>query len=253
MDPKYTLQWIKDRGELLDGFINTSCSNNGFGVSPGEDANTTGIRLYERIFVINNPNIRGGKMGVLLMDTQGLWDSTTANNFNHIIIGLSCMLSSYLVLNNKGIITSQFLENIANPIDFIHGLIDISKPFQQMDILIRDCPDFDIHNNTIQEYLSISDNLKRTLLTDQSFKIPMNRINSHFKSFNTSCLPYPGRIDSLGYDGNMNAIDESFLLFMGYYIEEIFLKGEPLMVDNRMVNGELFIKYDFILYFKIIF
>ena len=71
----------------------------GFEVRGGVEAVTQGIDLWSKPYIIKRRD--GSKMCLILMDTQGLWDKKTLNSFNCILFGLSSVLSSYAIFNQK--------------------------------------------------------------------------------------------------------------------------------------------------------
>ena len=234
---------MKGKGEVMNGFKNTSAANSGFSVSPGATPNTTGIRLWKKVFVINRPDVEGGKLGIVLMDTQGLWDSNTDNKTNCSIYGLSCMLASHLILNSKGVIDSEFMKNVASLMEFSNDMNDKDKSFQHLDILLRDYPEFSENWTNSKEYLSVCNQAKEELEDSHAMKESTKTIKSFFQSFDTFCLPSPGNIDNKGYNGDLSKINEHFLIAMGYYIENIFMNIKPRKLNGVVLTGDSFSKY----------
>lgn len=73
---------------------------------------TTGIWLWSRPFVRRPPG-GGPPVAVLLMDTQGLFDSETAQGLTTAIFGLSALLSSTLVYNLHKQVQEDALQHLA--------------------------------------------------------------------------------------------------------------------------------------------
>ena len=243
---EYTLGWMKGKGNMMNGFVNTTAADLGFSVSPGTKANTVGIRFWKKVFVINRPDVEGGKLGIVLMDTQGLWDLNTDNKTNCSIYGLSCMLSSYLIVNNKGVVNSEFMKNIASLMLFSNSINKKDKSFQHLDILVRDHPDFADNWTNSENYLAVCNQLKRDLETSPAMRESAKSIKSFFQSFGIFGLPNPGNIAGIGFKGNLSDINEHFLIAMGYYIEHIFINIQPRKLNGVVLTGESFTKYVYI-------
>jgi len=70
---------------------------------------TSGIWFHSKPFVVKTA---GKYIGVLLMDTQGLFDTGTSAQADLRIFGLSLSLSSHQILNVKGNIDRQLFDKI---------------------------------------------------------------------------------------------------------------------------------------------
>ena len=126
---------------------NSSMNRNAVDTRGGEKPVTTGIDFVKELFVIPDPQNPTRKICILLMDTQGLWDPNTNSKCNGSIFGLSCTLSSYLIFNHMGVLSSENLSQLATLTDFSSGLAKIQcqgkKAFQQLTILFSDRKDID--------------------------------------------------------------------------------------------------------------
>ena len=88
-----------------------SSSRAGFKWRSGRERTTTGIWLWSRAFVRRLPS--GERVAVLLMDTQGLFDTDTAQVLTNSIFGLSTLFSSYVIYNLPNRIQEDYLQNLA--------------------------------------------------------------------------------------------------------------------------------------------
>uniref|UniRef100_A0A5F8G851 Atlastin GTPase 1 n=1 Tax=Monodelphis domestica TaxID=13616 RepID=A0A5F8G851_MONDO len=82
-----SIDWIGDYDEPLTGF-----SWRG-----GSERETTGIQIWSEVFLIDKPD--GKKVAVLLMDTQGTFDSQSTLRDSATVFALSTMISSIQVYN----------------------------------------------------------------------------------------------------------------------------------------------------------
>lgn len=91
-------RWMTAAGNTIDAFEKEKI--NAFSISAGPTRNTRGVLFWDKPYVITQKN--GERMCVLLMDTQGLWDAETKNEFNCSIFGLSSLLVIVRDLQSKG-------------------------------------------------------------------------------------------------------------------------------------------------------
>lgn len=123
-------EWLRHDGGHLEGNVSAGASDFarpvggvGVGAGPvskkvgfkwryGNDRQTTGMWLWSEPFIRALPN-GGGKVAVLLMDTQGLFDSKVAQMLTTQIFGLSTLLSSYQIFNVCPRLTENELQNVA--------------------------------------------------------------------------------------------------------------------------------------------
>lgn len=77
-----SVDWVGDYNEPLTGF-----SWRG-----GSERETTGIQIWSEVFLINK--LDGKKVAVLLMDTQGTFDSQSTLRDSATVFALSTMISS---------------------------------------------------------------------------------------------------------------------------------------------------------------
>ena len=235
--------WILSRGEYVDNY--NGCSGDGFSVSPGSRRNTTGILFWNRSYIIPRPG--GGDMCLLLMDTQGLWDNETGNRLNSCIFGLSCMLSSYLIFNKMGALTSEDMNILSNLSEFSSSLNRSNeKSFQHMDLLLRDHTDIDIYCMDMNSILAICEQYKQKVFFESDgFQKSLQIIQTCYDQFDLFCLPNPGPINAVNFSGKITDIEPCFLMALGYYIENIIRTIQPRKIDGNIIDGMTFIEYVF--------
>lgn len=114
----------------------------GFSWRPGSVRDTTGILIWNDVFLHTNRRT-GEKIAIVVMDTQGLFDNKTTPLNNSRIFALGTLLSSIQMLNISGVIQEdqlQYLQFAAAFAKFAmsdNNKIDF-KPFQNLIFLIRD-------------------------------------------------------------------------------------------------------------------
>ena len=91
-------------GSILEGSMSAKDDDepyDGFSYKGGSDRNTEGIWLWSEPFVIPSSTVPEGRICVLLMDTQGMFDCLTGQMLTTSIFGMSTLLSSYQIYNQQ--------------------------------------------------------------------------------------------------------------------------------------------------------
>ena len=238
-------KWMVEEGEFVDGYVSGKeeyGSNNGFSVSPGMNPNTKGILLWDKPFIIHGKD--GREMCLLIMDTQGLWDYDTPNEFNVCIFGLSSILSSFLIFNSKGFLNTEQLKTFSNLSEFSKGIASQMKSFQQLDFLIRDFTDYNTNTDDRKKASVYNREQLRRLRMKPQTKREMERIESCFDQFDMFCLPRPSDIDGRHYDGSIKKINPLFMCILSDYIVRIMKSIEPRRINGDELTVEAFAQYD---------
>ncbi|KII74178.1 Atlastin [Thelohanellus kitauei] len=95
-----TQEWLGDSEQPLSGFPWRG----------GSERETTGILLWAQPFVLKHAN--GDEIVVLLMDTQGAFDSTSSVKDCAIIFAISTMMSSTQIYNISGNLQEDYLAHL---------------------------------------------------------------------------------------------------------------------------------------------
>ena len=238
-------KWMVEEGEFVDGYVSGKeeyGSNNGFSVSPGMNPNTKGILLWDKPFIIHGKD--GREMCLLIMDTQGLWDYDTPNEFNVCIFGLSSILSSFLIFNSQGFLNTEQLKTFSNLSEFSKGIASQMKSFQQLDFLIRDFTDYNTNTDDRKKASVYNREQLRRLRMKPQTKREMERIESCFDQFDMFCLPRPSDIDGRHYDGSIKKINPLFMCILSDYIVRIMKSIEPRRINGDELTVEAFAQYD---------
>ena len=211
--------WILYGGAILEGYSGNTSNSKGFNFRGGDARNTEGIWFWNKPFIIPDPTTAGGKMAVLIMDTQGMWDGQTGQGLTASIFGLSTLLSSYQIYNVDRRLQEDFLQHLALFTDYSIRIRDSGKsgdhpPFQHIDFLVRDYANFRNENSQAR-----------------------NQIKECYQMIDVYCLPHPGlEVSRVSYDGTIKTISPAFLNLLSNYITSIFTKGlVPLEINNRPV------------------
>ncbi|GAB1297495.1 Atlastin-1 [Apodemus speciosus] len=110
-----SVDWVGDYNEPLTGF-----SWRG-----GSERETTGIQIWSEVFLINK--LDGKKVAVLLMDTQGTFDSQSTLRDSATVFALSTMISSIQVYNLSQNVQEDDLQHLQSLIFLVR---DWSFPYE---------------------------------------------------------------------------------------------------------------------------
>ncbi|CAB1335636.1 unnamed protein product [Coregonus sp. 'balchen'] len=121
-------EWLGEAEEPLTGF-----SWRG-----GSERETTGIQIWSEVFLVDKPD--GRKVAVLLMDTQGTFDSQSTLRDSATVFALSTMISSMQVYNISQNVQEDDLQHLQLFTEY--GRLAMEETFllnhQSMIFLVRD-------------------------------------------------------------------------------------------------------------------
>lgn len=221
----------------------------GFTWKSGKDRDTFGIIVWSDVFTHVNQRT-GEKIAIVLMDSQGLFDTQTTVEENSKIFSLSALMSSIQIFNLQGVVQEdqlQYLQLIIGYSKWVSSAgssSDNSKAFQELIFLIRDwnhVHEHDLGREGGDEY--ISSVLSSNSNNDKSLIEVRSQIKQAFEKVTGILLPTPNAAvrrgangkQQLPYDGRWSLMDEEFKSELKSAIESI-LKPENLKV--KKVNGQ---------------
>ena len=125
--PAPRADWMKAGGEQLEGNVAMGSPEfhrveeggappgayAGFKWRAGNERQTLGVWMWNKPFILPLPGRGEEKVAVLLMDTQGLFDTQTNQALTAQIFGLSTLISSYQVYNVMNRVGEDILGNVA--------------------------------------------------------------------------------------------------------------------------------------------
>lgn len=237
--------WIGDLNAPLKGF-----SWHG-----GCERDTTGILMWSEPFVVTRSNNK--KVAVVLMDTQGAFDSEYTVKDTATVFALSTMTSSIQVFNlmhnlqeDNLQVLEIFLEYGRLAIESVH-----EKPFQNLVFLIRDWSypyqfdfGFDGGSQFLKKKLELKDSMPEQLQSVRS------NIRNCFKEISCFLMPYPGEkvATTENFDGRLSDYDQKFLTHLKQFVPSL-LKPDKLVpkeISGRPITGEQLLEY-FRVYMKV--
>lgn len=112
----------------------------GFSWRSGADPDTKGIVIWNDIFLYTNEN--GEQIGIVVIDTQGLFNSDSSQADNSKIFALGTLISSIQVFNLSGVVQEDQLQYLQFAAEYAKFALSKDyadeKPFQKLFFLIRD-------------------------------------------------------------------------------------------------------------------
>uniref|UniRef100_A0A7N6AJQ8 GB1/RHD3-type G domain-containing protein n=1 Tax=Anabas testudineus TaxID=64144 RepID=A0A7N6AJQ8_ANATE len=222
--------WIGGDDEPLTGFTWRG----------GCERETTGIQIWSEVFVVDKPD--GSKVAVLLVDTQGAFDSQSTIKDCATVFALSTMTSSVQVYNLSQNIQEDDLQHLQLFTEYGRlAMEEISqKPFQVLAASVI-C------------LLGMCIFLINTLLVKQNQHEELQNVRKHIHSCfsNISCflLPHPGLKVATNphFDGRLRDISEDFRRELAKLVP-VLLAPEHLV--EKEIGGNKVTCRDLVEYFK---
>uniref|UniRef100_A0A8C1U9Q7 Atlastin GTPase 2 n=1 Tax=Cyprinus carpio TaxID=7962 RepID=A0A8C1U9Q7_CYPCA len=185
----------------------------GFSWRGGCERETTGIQAWSEVFVVEKED--GTKVAVLLVDTQGAFDSQSTIKDCATVFALSTMTSSVQVYNLSQNIQEDDLQHLQLFTEYGRLAMEeiYEKPFQKLLFLIRDwCYPYEHDyglkggNRFLDRRLQVKQNQHEELQNVRK------HIHSCFSSIGCFLLPHPGLKVATNphFDGRLRDIDDEF-------------------------------------------
>lgn len=231
--------WLTSAGNKIEGASEDHID--GFRFRGGMDACTEGIWVWSEPFL---RKIDGQSVALLLMDTQGAWDSNMTKEQSATIFGLTAVLSSKQIYNIDMQIQEDKVENLAYFMRFAQAALrqtadelarsgqamdedTVARPFQSLDFLVRNWRHFRENWTTEECEQQMVEHLGRHL---DPKKVRENStaeaLQSMFKRINCFCLPHPGlAIERETWTGDVADISNDFVRFVDTYTRQVFQSG----------------------------
>lgn len=238
---KIDKDWLGDANKELEGF-----SWRG-----GSKPETTGILVWSDPIVITRPD--GQEVAVLLMDTQGSFDSRQTIGQTAIIFALSTLTSSLQIYNVMNNIQEDNLQILDTFIAYGQLVLDKSseKPFQELCFLVRDWRSPMDHpygseggSSLLQEKLQLEDEDP-----ESSDSKTRKRIDSCFEKKACFLLPYPGERVSVEeggpFRGQISEMKPAFVEHLNVFVPMVLSPKNLVVkrVGGEMINGQSLLEY----------
>jgi atlastin len=209
----------------------------GFSWRGGTKKDTLGISFWPDVFLYECPH--RGNMGIILMDTQGLFDNDTSPQDNARIFSLSILMSSTQIFNLTDLIQEDQLQYLQFATEYARFTSSSKSgtPFQHLIFLIRDWQNKDEWEfgwNGGQAFLNEVLRIKN--IHDQSSKDLRDYIGRSFQKINCFLMPHPGfQVFAKNFDGRLTMIDNDFKEQLQSFVPEL-LDPEKLTVKGMYLR-----------------
>lgn len=237
--------WLQDRDLPLKGF-----SWRG-----GAERDTTGILMWSEPFIVPLQGRSHGpkEAAVLLMDTQGAFDSEYTVKDSATVFALSTMTSSIQVFNVLHNLQEDNLQVLQTFTEYGRLAMEESEetPFQNLIFLVRDWSFAYEHEFGLKGGAEL---LEKKLIVNDRQPMQLQRVRKHIRScFNSiTCflMPHPGKTVATNpkFDGRIASIDEDFLEQLQVFVP-ILLSPKSLVV--KQIGGSDVTGRQLLEYFKV--
>ncbi|XP_028580826.2 atlastin-2 isoform X2 [Podarcis muralis] len=237
---KESSAWIGGSQEPLTGFTWRG----------GCERETTGIQIWSEVFVIPKPD--GTKVAVLLMDTQGAFDSQSTIKDCATVFALSTMTSSVQVYNLSQNIQEDDLQHLQLFTEYGRLAMEeiYQKPFQTLMFLIRDWSyPYEHPYGLVGGKQFLEKRLQVKVHQHEELQNVRKHIHSCFSNLGCFLLPHPGLkvATNPSFDGRLNDIDDDFKSELRNLVP-LLLAPENLV--EKEISGSKVTCRDLVQYFK---
>jgi len=196
--------WLTSQGEELAGFHWRG----------GMERDTTGILMWEEIFLVETPD--GREVAVALVDTQGSFDKNSTVRDCATIFALSLMTSSVLVYNLFNNIQEDDLQHLHYFTEYGRLALEgeDGHPFQKLQYLVRDWQfPYEYPYGAAGGAEVLQKQIKVEEKQHPELQALRKGLVSCFSDMSNFLLPHPGRNVATNphFKGDISKIDEEFL------------------------------------------
>ncbi|CAD7951270.1 unnamed protein product [Amoebophrya sp. A25] len=247
--------WLGSESRISEGAQGDN--ERGFQWRSGVEKCTKGIWLWSHPFLVTEDD---DPLAVLVMDTQGAWDSQMSSEQSSCIFGITSMLSSKLIYNLQNRISEEKIDNLDYFTTYAGIVIQEAREKAQstkvareqrgnlsdddeeeeagmgdIHFLVRDWEYFEDGWSLDQCTKQVSDHLMTHLdpnrVAVEERRETITRLHNLFRSVNLCCLPHPGpRIPKSNWKGTISDIDSDFLYLLTHFFANLSHGEYPLKV-----------------------
>lgn len=219
----------------------------GFKWRSGRKPETLGVWMWSEIFTHDFQN--GDKVAIILLDTQGIFDSKSSLHDCTTIFALSTMLSSVQCYNLMHNIQEDHLQHLQLFTEYGRLALEQTseKPFQNLVFIVRDWPfasetNYGWDKTVVDDILTVNDEQ-----TDDMRQL-RERIESSFENISAFLMPHPGFIvQSNNFTGDLQQIQPEFKEYLKILAPSLFAP-ENLII--KKINGQKLCARDLITYLQ---
>lgn len=239
-------EWLRcSAGGKSERISEGRVDDSGFPWRAGAQKLTRGIWMWSAPYVVKTTK---GLRGILLMDTQGAWDSEMTKDLSACVFALTAILSSKLVYNVRNSLNAQNVENL----DYFTTVAKVIMPpddvgrMGELQVLIRDWEHYD-EGATLEEceeevFAHRQDFLSKEHSKNSANVEAIERLENIFRNITVTALPHPGLIFQKTWKGDIKDINKDFIFLLGRFMKNLLSDieqcegsapmGEPLSGEN---------------------
>ena len=195
--------------------------NSGFQFRSGIKRHTTGIGMWSVPFLLKKSD--GKKLAVIVIDSQGLYDSSTNSDDNVRLVTIVSLLSSSLMMNTPQNINMKQLTELKYFMDYAttgSKVSEESKPFQRLTFLLRDYTLGDLGWSGGREQLDQF--MKPASGQSEEVKSLARNLTTGFSEIDAFALPFPGmNVVNPAFNGSLSLIEPAFLEHVRTFVVNI--------------------------------
>lgn len=232
-------EWLGGEDELLEGFDWRG----------GGESNTKGIHLWPEPIIVTIEQT-GEKVAILLMDTQGTFDTESDMGDNSTIFALSTLLSSVQIYNLRANIGEDDLQHLQLFTEYGRLVCgEEQKAFQTLKFLVRDWMSPYEH---AYGYSGGQALLKKRLQTKSNQKKQLQEVRDHidscFEKLECFLMPHPGlAVADPNFRGRLSDIREEFRMALLELVPSLF---DTKNLTPKIINGDKVQAQGLLEYFK---
>lgn len=224
------LQYIK-YGEFKP---DTKLSQDGFVWQHGIKPDTMGMWVWgEPIKITDN-------VYLLLIDTQGIFDSNLNPKLTTCLFGLSTLISSVQIYNLEHRIQEDHLQHLELFTEYAKVVADHHKPFQRLHFLIRDWASFtDPLNPKMckQESVDYLNSIMDLNNKHQHAETTRSNIQQCYQTIDCDCLPHPSLEVAEGrFIDDFTTIRPSFVVNLNNFINGLLTTMQPKTILSKPIH-----------------
>lgn len=185
----------------------------GFSWRGGSERDTTGILMWSEIFLATLPNKE--EVAIILLDTQGTFDSESTVRDCATVFALSTMISSIQIYNLSQNIQEDDLQHLQLFTEYGRlALADTGKtPFQKLQFLVRDWSfPYEAEYGEVGGQKILDKRLQISTKQHPELQSIRKHIRSCFSDISCFLMPHPGlRVaTNPSFDGRLSDIETDF-------------------------------------------
>ena len=235
--------WLSRGGEKIE----EGRKELGFNWRGGMEKCTEGIWVWSQPFIFTRED--GSEFALILMDTQGAWDSRMSKTESSSVFGLTAALSSYLVYNVSMQIQEDKVENLHFFLECAAAAVRVlgksDELFQRLDFLVRDWSNFEEEWTDEECIAQMSAHLSQHLDSSEIKEAAAARaVKEMFTTVDCWLLPHPGlKIPKPSWDGSIAEISPGFIKFLQKYLSDKLFNSanlKPKILMGQEITAKAF-------------